>query len=59
MKTPKSCIQFLYSNPIFFILKIKTEYKYSQTSFLVGGLMKTENKYRIHHFSFNASCVFD
>ena len=59
-KTPKSCIQFLYSNPIcFFILKIQTEYKYNQTSFLVGGLVKTENEYIIHHFSFSASCFFD
>ena len=28
MKASKSCIQFLYSNPIFWILKMKTKYNY-------------------------------
>ena len=34
MKTLKKCFHFLYSNPIFKILKMKTKYKFlNQTSF--------------------------
>ena len=33
MKTSKSCIQFLYSNSIFFLLKMKIECKYKAKQF--------------------------
>ena len=36
MNTMKKCFHFLYSNPTFWILKMKTEYKFlNQTSFFV------------------------
>ena len=38
MKTLKRCFHFLYSNPTFRILKMKTEYKFlNQISFFGGG----------------------
>ena len=41
------CIQILF----FWILKIKIEYKYNQTSFLIRGPMKTKNDKMQHFFA--------
>ena len=51
MKISKSCIQFLYSNSIFFYWKWKLDANIKLNNFFSSeSHEKTENDYRIHHF---------
>ena len=50
MKTLKMCFHFLYLNPTFSILKMKTKYKFLNQTIFFWVPLKTQNENKKHFF---------